>query len=180
MVDDADSIQGALQEAQQADLLIWVTRATQPARAPEAALYEALMQIHIDDPSRREPPILLIMTHVDQLSPKSEWQPPYDLSSETPKARNIKRAMDSCRQQIGLHELTPAIPMALAQKREPYNVDALIAQILLLRSEAAQTQLNRRRIERDMNTGGWRDRWEQASKLGTVTGKLLTRSILGE
>ena len=180
LVDDADSIQGALQEAQQADLLIWVTRATQPARAPEAALYEALMQIHIDDPSRREPPILLIMTHVDQLSPKSEWQPPYDLSSETPKARNIKRAMDSCRQQIGLHELTPAIPMALAQKREPYNVDALIAQILLLRSEAAQTQLNRRRIERDMNTGGWRDRWEQASKLGTVTGKLLTRSILGE
>ena len=180
LVDDNDSIETTLLSAQQADLLIWVTRATQPARAPEAELNKALIQIYLNDPALRPPPVLLVVSHVDKLSPKAEWKPPYDLGSDERKAQNIKLAIDSCRQQIGLHELTPAIPIALAQQHEPYNVDALIAQILLLRSEAVQVQLNRRRLERDANVGGWSDRWDQASKLGTVTGKLLTRSIFGK
>ena len=180
LVDDKDSIDTALLSAQQADLLIWVTRATQPARAPEAELNKALIQNYTNDPALRPPPVLLVVSHVDKLSPKAEWEPPYDLSSDERKAQNIKRAIDSCRQQIGLHELTPGIPIALAQQHEAYNVDALIAQILLLRSEAVQVQLNRRRLERDANVGGWSDRWDQASKLGTVTGKLLTRSIFGK
>ena len=180
LVDDNDSIETTLLTAQQADLLIWVTRATQPARAPEAELNKALIQIYLNDPALRPPPVLLVVSHVDKLSPKAEWKPPYDLGSDERKAQNIKLAIDSCRQQIGLHELTPAIPIALAQQHAPYNVDALIAQILLLRSEAVQVQLNRRRLERDANVGGWSDRWDQASKLGTVTGKLLTRSIFGK
>ena len=180
LVDNSGSINAALLAAKRADLLIWVTRSTQPARAPDAQLYQALMQVFAQDPALRPPPMLLVLSHIDQLSPKAEWDPPYDLNSDRRKAQTIKRAIESCAKQIGFSSQTPAIPVVLAPQHEPYNVDALVAQILLLRREAAQVQLNRRRLEREMNMGGWQDRWDQASKLGTVTGKLLTRSFFGD
>lgn len=180
LVDDSAPIDATLQLAKQADLLIWVTRATQPARSPEAKLQQALAALYAANPSLRPPPTLLIVSHVDLLSPKAEWQPPYDLGGHTQKAQNIQSAIKSCIAQIGLPELTPAIPISLALQHDPYNVDVLISQILLLRTEAVQVQLNRRRLERDTTMGGWRDRWDQASQLGKVTGKLLTRSVLGD
>ena len=180
LVDNDAAIQTSMVTAQQADLLIWVSRATQPAKAPDAALHSALQQLYRNEPHRRQPPILLVVSHVDQLSPKSEWQPPYDLSAAQPKSQNIKRAVDSCRRQIGLAAQVPSIPVALPSDRTPYNVDVVIAQIVQLRSEAVLAQFNRRRLERDQFSSSWGKRWEQASRLGTVTGKLLTRSVLGD
>jgi len=176
----ADNLLSLVDIAQQADLLIWVVRANQPAKAPDAALYQSLQKAFNSQPMRRPAPVLLVLTHIDQLKPKAIWQPPYDLDSNDAKATNIKKAMDSCRQQIGLPDNLPVVPVCLAQNSGLYNVDLVAAQIMLLYSDASQTQLNRRRIEKDSAGSSWRDRWNQASKLGTVTGKVLVRSVLGD
>lgn len=180
LVDDDAAVQTSIATAQQADLLIWVTRATQPAKAPDAALQSALLQLFLNDPYRRQPPMLMVVSHIDQLSPKSEWQPPYDMNSGDVKSQNIKRAVDSCRRQIGLAEQVPSIPVALPPEHTPYNIDVVVAQIVQLRGEAVLAQFNRRRLERNHVTTSWGKRWEQASRLGTVTGRLLTRSVLGD
>ena len=177
LIDEPASIEATTLIARQADLIIWVTRATQPAKSPEALLYKSIKQSRVDEPQRRPPSMLLIVSHVDQLRPQTLWQPPYDLASDEPKAQNIKAAIDSCKQQIGFETQTPTIPVSLSPKHPPYNIDALIGQLLELRNEAVLAQLNRRRIERASVSGGWRARWQQASNLGTVTGKLLTRSF---
>ena len=178
--ESAESISTLSEIAQQADLLIWVARATQPGRAADFQLYRQLQSRFEQDPSRRPAPMLLVLTHVDQLRPKNEWQPPYDLGSDDKKAVNIRLAIDSCQRQIGLPENTAAVPVSLADNHELYNVDEVAAQIMLLHSEATRSQLNRRRTQRHQHSGGWRERWDQASKLGKVTGKLLTRSVLGD
>ncbi|MFK8083190.1 MAG: GTPase family protein [Granulosicoccus sp.] len=175
-LDNLDSLVGL---AQQADLLIWVARANQPARAPDLALHQALQDALRNQPMRRPAPVLLVITHVDQLKPKAVWQPPYDLRSDNAKAVSIRQAVESCVQQIGLPGATPVVPVCLAATHELYNVDLVAAQIMLLQSEATQTQFNRRRTEHDDNSTSWRDRWNQASRLGTVSGKVLIRSILG-
>lgn len=180
LIDTKASVESTVAVAQQADLLLWVTRATQPARAPEAHLYRELNKVFELLPNRRPPPLLLVMTHIDQLSPKAQWEPPYDMASDNRKAQNIRLALESCKKQIGLPEDTPAVPVCLAENQETYNTDVVAAQLMIQRVDATQTQLNRRRSEQDTTPTRWRERWEQASRLGTVTGKLLVKSIRGK
>ncbi|MFK7995609.1 MAG: GTPase family protein [Granulosicoccus sp.] len=177
LTDQPDAQNSLMDIISNADLLIWVARANQPARATDAALYKALQESFKNQPMRRPAPVLLVLTHIDQLKPKAIWQPPYDLQSDVTKARSIRQALESCKQMIGLADTTPAVPVCLAARQEPYNVDMVAAQIMLLQNDALQTQFNRRRSERDSTSGTWRERWNQASKLGTVTGKVLVRSI---
>lgn len=178
--DTLDTLDSLVDIALQADLLIWIARANQPARAADVAFYRTLQDALVKQPMRRPPPLLLVLTHIDQLKPKAIWQPPYDLNSDVAKASNIRKSIESCKQQIGFPDDTPVIPVCLATSPGLYNVDMVETQIMLLQEEATQTQLNRRRTEQDSNSSSWFDRWNQASKLGTVSGKILLRSVLGD
>lgn len=177
--DGLDSMDSLVAIAQNADLLIWVARANQPARAPDLALFKALQTAFDNQPMRRPAPILLVLTHIDQLKPKAIWQPPYDLNSDVVKALSIRQAIDSCKNQIGLPDITPVVPVSLATNLSTYNLDMVEAQILMLQADATQTQLNRRRTEHNSASNTWLDRWNQASKLGVVSGKMLVRSVIG-
>ena len=179
LVDEQASIESCLEIARNADLLVWLVRATQPARGPDSTLYEAFIDSFRQAPSRRQPPLLLLMTHIDKLSPKAVWDPPYDLNSDSPKAQNIKLALESAIRQIGFQDDIATIPVCLASSREPYNLDAVLAQIMASQEQAVQSQLARRRSELHGRKGSWQERWEQASRLGKVSGKVLVRSALG-
>lgn len=168
---DASNQQVAVKHALEADLVILVVRASQPGRAPDQMLIRA-MRTELDArPARRPPPILLVMTHVDQLSPRNSWAPPYDLNGDDPKAVNMTLAMRSALQQIELPEDTLAIPVCLSDQKEQYNVEALAAQLMALQQSAALAQMNRRRLEHDTQTVSWQDRWSQIRRLGLVMGR---------
>lgn len=173
-----DSLEAITAESLNADLLIWVARANQPARAADSNLQENIHSALITQDRRLPPPAILVLTHIDQLNPKAMWQPPYDLDSNEKKAQNIKQALISCKEQIGLTEELPAIPVCLASQYDPYNVDIVAAQIMVLYNDSLLSQLSRRRLERDNRGTRWHERWDQAKKLGVVSGALLSRSIL--
>lgn len=158
-------------QAANADLIMLVVRATQPARAADQQVVSALDNSFCALPQRRRPPLLLVMTHVDQLSPKNQWAPPYDLNSSDPKALNVANALDSCLAQMELSKDTAAIPVCLSAEKEPYNVDAVIAQLMALQDSATLAQMNRRRLERSGQSIGWSERWSQFQKLGQVMGR---------
>jgi hypothetical protein len=95
---------------------------------------------------RRAAPVLLALTHIDQLRPAAEWAPPYDIATPTdPKARSIRAAMDAVARALDL-PLDRIVPVALPPDREPYNLDALWARIALELDEAKLAQLDRLRI----------------------------------
>ncbi|MEE9319733.1 MAG: GTPase domain-containing protein [Granulosicoccus sp.] len=157
--------------ASDADMILWLARANQPGRAPDQAVLNDLNVCFSQQPERRQGPIALVLTHVDQLPPRNEWSPPYDLDSDNRKAINIRLALDSARDQIGLAKDMPVIPICLSTNREHYNVEAVAAQIMLLAEQATLTQFNRRRVKAANITISWTERWNQMVKLGRAAGK---------
>jgi len=166
-----------LENALNADIIIFLARATQPARGPDQQLYADIKTSFEHHPARRMPPLILVLSHIDQLSPKNEWTPPYNLSEEIPKSINIKEALKSTSNQIGLPTDTPAIPVCLSSQHTFYNIDAVSSQIMNLQDSAILAQWNRRRVEAGEQTISWSERWEQMKKLGQVLGKTLKRNI---
>jgi hypothetical protein len=139
----ATHLDALLEEAHRCDLLLWVAAANQPARALDVQTLQRLrgaFAIRID---HRPPPILLAVTHIDQLRPAREWKPPYDIARPaSPKAHSIRLALEATAAALQV-DITDAIPVALQDSTPPYNVELIWARIAALLPQAQQTQLNR-------------------------------------
>ncbi|MDJ0526832.1 MAG: 50S ribosome-binding GTPase, partial [Microcystis sp. M53600_WE12] len=84
----ADYRQKVLNYAENADLLILVTPALDPALAMDEAFLKDLQQT-IDNL-----PVIVCVSQVDRLRPLREWQPPYNwLTGESPKEVNIRECL---------------------------------------------------------------------------------------
>lgn len=97
-----DLRQAVIEKAAEADLLLLVTPATDPALQMDLAFLEEITT-QVDDL-----PIISIVTQVDRLRPIREWSPPYDWrSGDQPKENSIREAI-AYRQEI-LGEVSAAI-----------------------------------------------------------------------
>jgi predicted GTPase len=135
-----------LELAADADLILWVASATQSARAPDRAGLDAFRTWAKAQLTRRPPPLLLALTHVDELRPVREWSPPYDVSAPAgPKAQSIRAAMDAVGRALDL-PADAIVPVALPAGQQTYNLDALWGRIALELDEAKLVQLDRLRI----------------------------------
>ena len=135
-----------LRQAERADLVLWVASATQAARANDRGALDALRQEGTAQLTRRPAPILLALTHIDQLRPAADWTPPYDIAMPTrPKAQAIRAAMDSVARVLDL-PIDAIVPVAMPPGLAPYNLDAVWARIALAIDEAKLVQLDRLRF----------------------------------
>jgi hypothetical protein len=99
-----------VKEALQCDLLLWVAAANQPARALDVQALERLRAAFAIRLDHRPPPILLAVTHVDQLRPAREWKPPYDIAKPTcAKAQSMRLALEAIGTALTV-AVTDAIP----------------------------------------------------------------------
>ena len=144
--DRAGGAADLLRQAARADFIIWVVSATQPARDRDRT---GLNEVRSDAKARleqRPAPIILALTHIDQLRPAAEWNPPYDVTTPAgPKARSIRAAMNSVAGALDL-PADAVVPVAMPAGRESYNIDALWARIALDLDEAKLAQLDRIRV----------------------------------
>jgi len=135
-----------LLQAERADLIMWVASATQPARGPDRKGLDDLRAWAKAQLTRRAPPVLLALTHVDELRPAVEWTPPYDITAPAgPKARAIRAALDAAVRALDL-PVDAIVPVAMRPGREAYNLDALWARIAVELDEAKLVQLDRLRV----------------------------------
>ena len=133
-------------QAGRADLILWVASASQPARGPDRKLIDDVRAWAGAQLSRRPPPVLLALTHVDQLRPAAEWAPPYDITAPAgPKAQAIRAAMNAVARALDL-PIDTIVPVAMPPGRAPYNLDALWARIAVELDEAKLVQLDRLRV----------------------------------
>jgi uncharacterized protein len=135
-----------LSQAERADLIMWVASATQPARGPDRKRLDDFRAWSNAQLARRPPPVLLVLTHVDELRPAMEWTPPYDITAPArPKAQAIRAAVDATARALGL-PVEAVVPVAMPPGRETYNIDALWAKIGAELDEAKLVQLDRLRV----------------------------------
>jgi predicted GTPase len=144
--ESAETPSELLAQAERADLIMWVASATQPARAPDRKGLDGFRAWARLQLARRAPPLLLALTHIDELRPAMEWTPPYDVIAPAgPKARAIRAAMEAAARTLDL-PADAIVPVAMPPGREPYNLDALWARIAGELDEAKLVQLDRLRV----------------------------------
>ena len=125
--DRQDYRESLLDCAHQADLLLLVTPALDPALQMDADLLQAVRQGVPDLGS------IAIVTQVDRLRPLREWQPPYNWQWGTrPKEVSIREATQY--RQIHLGEVCdrvlPLVTYDPASHRPAWNADVLVAALL--------------------------------------------------
>lgn len=159
-----------LAEATRADLIVWVASATQPARQPDVRALAALRAAALRSPERRAAPLLCALTHVDALSPKAEWAPPYDLRDPSrPKAQRMREALDHVAATLGIPADRVA-PISVRANAEPYGVTTLWALIAAQLDEARFAKLDR--IVLAQGSHGLREVLRQAWSAGRALGSL--------
>jgi predicted GTPase len=135
-----------LAQAERADLVVWVVSAVQTARGPDRQSLDDLRAWATAQLARRTPPVVLALTHIDELRPANEWTPPYDIAAPAgPKARSIRAAMDAVARALDM-PADAIVPVAMPPGREPYNLDALWGRLAVELDEAKLVQLDRLRI----------------------------------
>jgi hypothetical protein len=162
-----------LDEAAQADLILWVASAVRADRELDAHALNAIRAYFAERPNRRRPPMLLILSHVDKLRPLQEWAPPYDLADQAnPKAASIRAAMEAAGGDLGF-SADDVIPACLDPKLGVYNVDAIWAGIMELMPEAQRAQLVRTLTDLDRGFD-----WRRLRTQALNAGRILAQAVL--
>ena len=143
---DAKLENSIFEEAKAANVILWVLKANQPARALDSEFKKKLDAFYQqpENRSRKRPVIIALLTQVDKLAPLSQWQPPYDLERDTsPKADIIRTAMAHNQQILQPDHL---IPVSFSTDRAQFNLARLEAALDDYFQQGVQVQLNQRRL----------------------------------
>ena len=164
-----------VQSAAQADMILWIVSATRAAREIDRRALTAIRAYFVTETSRRQPPIILVLTHIDGLRPFKEWSPPYDLNAASgPKAQSILAAMEAAGSELGF-AADEIVPVRCDAAAAPYNVDALWAKVIEVVPEAQRARLLRV-LEDIKDASSWAVIWSQAANAGRVIkGTFLSR-----
>jgi predicted GTPase len=118
----ADQLAVTQETAQRADLLLLVVHARNPAREADVQLLRHLQDWFGSHPELKRPPLLVVATHIDLLSPALEWSPPYDWRHPTrTKEENIQLAMATIWDQVGAYA-AGVVPVCTARGKE-YGIE---------------------------------------------------------
>ena len=148
---DAEQLEALALEA---DLLLWVVPVNRPDRDNDRRLLDRLRGAWNARSSRRPPVVIIIASHIDQLRPAAEWQPPYDLDDDRqPKAVNIRAAVEAVARDLAV-ATDVVIPVCLAEGRE-YNVDDGLWSLLLEQQQSALRSRLLRCLESRRRNENW-------------------------
>lgn len=166
--DSADAFEQAKDQILQCDLVLMVCSAQGASRGADRRLVDRVRQFYQSDPDRIMPPLVVVLTHIDQLRPFHEWNPPYNLAEPTsPKARNIADAMAAVAQDLGLADTEPVIPVCL-KPGQVYNIDEGLAPAVLQSISEAQRVKYLRCLREYHQEEYWQRLWQQAVHSGRV------------
>ena len=171
-----ESAAGSIEVAKRAaecDLIIWVVAAHRADRALDRTALDALRAQFSADPARRMPPLVIVASHIDRLSPAREWTPPYDVDDpSTAKEKSMRAALDAISTDL-LVPVETVVPTRL-DAQPPYNLDLLKMHLAGLVTEAQRARWLR--IHKEVSTQrDWRALGRQLAGAGRMVGRLLGR-----
>ena len=148
----ADQVPATREAARQADLLLLVLHARNPARQADLKMLEDLGGWFAANPDLKKPPLLAVLTHIDLLSPSLEWSPPYDWQRpKRPKEQNIHDAVAAVRQALGAF-VSGAVPVCTPAGKV-YGIDEWLLPAVAERLDEAHGVALLRCLRGEADTG---------------------------
>jgi len=187
--EDASRTEAALEQAQdeieRCDLILMVSSALSAARDADRRLLDQVRLLFQKNPDREFPPLVVALTHIDQVRPFREWNPPYDLvQADSPKAKQIREAVEVTAADLQV-ELDRVVPVCLLPGKV-YNVDEGLIPAILGSLSAAQRAKYLRCLREYRDEQYWKQLGQQAAGAGRIlvrTGVRLlqeaARSLIG-
>ncbi|QIA63493.1 GTPase RsgA [Vibrio astriarenae] len=168
----------ALSEVVQADVVLWVLKASQSARALDTAFQERLEEFyaHSSNISRKRPVVLGVLNQVDKLQPQEQWQPPFELSDpKSEKEQMIVKAMAFNQQLLGFYKV---LPLSISDDKPHFGVDELRHWLGEGIVDAFNVQRNRQRLEAAKRGKGLKKQWDRISKTGKKAAPSLIKAAV--
>lgn len=129
-----------LNKARESDLVLWVTAEN---RADHAAAQRALMALRTQTDDRQRPiPIILVATHADKLNPPLEWSPPYDLTGDRPKEKNMRAALEAAGKALNFQPHRRVLVATTNDSDGIWNIENLWLIIQNVLPEAKKSRLS--------------------------------------
>lgn len=108
----AKELDETYQAAIDADILVMVTPARSAARKADVDILTKLTTAFTATPSRKMPPVVVALSHVDLLTPAAEWAPPYEWTKGIrPKETTMRDAVLAAKEQLGELPIVPVVTL---------------------------------------------------------------------
>ena len=136
-------LDAALKLARETDLLLLVCHARSAARKADVEFLDRLRMEYEKTPGLKLPTVLVVLTHIDLLTPASEWAPPYDWAAGTrTKEASVRSAVAAAKETFG-KRVDGVVPVCAAEGRLLGVRDDLVANVVSRLKEARGISLLR-------------------------------------
>lgn len=156
------------EEIVRSDLILLAMSATNAAREPDKKMLRAIQTCFSG--KDEIPPVVVALTHIDQLRPVREWRPPYDVMNPCgAKAQAIRLLMDTVTHELGL-AIDQIAPVNLKSGSE-YNIEEGLIPAIFQQLEQAKQLRYLRCLKQYHKEDHWRRLWRQSKRAGHFIGK---------
>lgn len=151
------------------DVILMVCKANQAARAADTEQLNAIRDYFQNERRNQALPVIIaVVTHIDQLRPIRDWQPPYNIQQpDSPKAHGIRLALETVASDLQL-PLNQVVPVCLASDRPHYNIDDGLMPVIHEHLNDAQRVRYLRCLRQQQAQSYWKQWRKQMTQLGQV------------
>lgn len=171
-----DQIRAMRKAAQDSDLLLLVVHARNPARQADVDMFKAVHSWFESHPDLKRPPIIVVATHIDLLSPAMEWAPPYDWRrGKRPKEESIRQAVAAISEQLG--DLKPIVVPVCAAQGRVYGVDEFLLPAVAQKMDEAHGVAFLRCLRAEKDAGKVRKVFYQMLEAGKAAAQIAWQNV---
>ena len=161
----------------ESDMILLAIDAHTPARSADLETMKKIADRFSKIPHLKPPPVIAVLTHIDQLSPAREWSPPYDLEKPTSaKEKSIAEAIDYTKEVLGKHIAGTVAVCSAEDPTRRWGIVEQLMPILLSHLEEGKSVAILQAFESAIDNGWGQNVWEQI----TTGGKQLAKMWLQE
>lgn len=153
------------------DMILWLIRADRPSRAPDLALFDEFTQWAQNNPSRRIPSPIFLLTFVDRLSkdwPFPEHEVPYD----------VQQLFRKVTQTVAV-DFDKKKPIPVSNHSPVWNIETVVAELESHIVEALMIQRNRKRLTATRKSRSLMDNAKRGAGGAFYSAKFLGSKWLG-
>jgi predicted GTPase len=159
-----------LEAAMRCDMILLVISAVNAARDNDQKMLQEINETISVNPRNKIPPVIVVMTHIDQLRPLREWKPPYNIADpDSLKSDMIRQAIDAIAKDLKINsDQIAAVSLAPGNL---YNVEEGLIPTILQQLDHAKGIRYTRCLRDYHQEDYWRRLWKQSKNAGQFIAK---------